>query len=84
MIPPRSQKEYDEWIRSEKERLDREHNVIHSLSELRGWDIIRLERWKKGVVRYHAYRAVSSGGEFKCGFAKDEVFAALQLPPSET
>ncbi len=53
------------------------HNVIESLDALTGWEVISLDRWKPGVVRFHATR----GREFQMGFAKDELFAALQLPP---
>ncbi len=53
------------------------HNVIESLEALDGWKIVRLERWKPGVVRFFAERR----NESQMGFAKDELFATLQLPP---
>jgi hypothetical protein len=66
------QKAYDR----EKCRLDEEQNVITSLEQISGWDIIRLERWKPGIVRYHA----TKGQEHIMGYAEDVVFKRLQLP----
>ena len=57
--------------------MDREHGVIDHLNELSGWEIVGLTRWKSGVVRYEARRRM----ELKIGFAKDAIFAAVQLPP---
>ncbi len=65
----------------QQRELDRAHNVITSLQELSGWDIIGLERWKPGVVRYTAERSLGQKRERKMGFAQDAVFAAVQLPP---
>lgn len=72
--------ERDLAFQRQKRELDRAHNVITHLSELQGWDIVGLERWKPGVVRYTAERQLGSGRERKMGFAKDAVFAAVQLP----
>lgn len=71
---------FDQAQQRLKRELDRAHNVITSLHELRGWDIVGLERWKPGVVRYTAERQLGRKHERKMGFAKDAVFSALQLP----
>lgn len=67
-------------MKREFEDANREHNVITSMTELLGWEIILIERWKPGVVRFYARRPGSGGMEFQTGFADDEVFAAYQLP----
>ncbi len=77
---PASQEEYERWLARELDRLNRERNVVTSLDALLGWEIILLERWKPGVVRFHARKLDGSRGEFQLGYAKDELFAALQLP----
>jgi hypothetical protein len=79
---PKSQEEYDRWLAREEARLNREHNVITSLEPLRGWEILTLERWKPGVVRFHARRIYAGEAAFQMGYAKDELFACLQLPPN--
>lgn len=81
---PRSQQEYDAWLLSEQERLDRQYNVIHSAAQLIGWEILLLRRYKPGVVSFHARRPCPGGMEFQTGLAKDELFAAWQLPPLHT
>jgi len=60
--------------------LDREHNVITRIEQLDGWRITGLRRWKEGVVQYAAFRKTGSSAEQKIGYAKDEVFADLQIP----
>lgn len=75
-----TQEEYQQRYADEAARLDREHNVIHSVLELRGWDVIGLERYKPGVIRYHARREVAGGVELRIGYAQDEVFSVWQLP----
>jgi hypothetical protein len=78
----------DNWLakeRAEKARLDRENNVITDLSELSGWEIMELRRHKPGVVRWAAERNKlptqysPNGRERREGYAKDEVFARLQI-----
>ncbi len=64
----------------ERRRLDREHGVITDINQLRGWDITHLFRWKPGVVKYIAERNFDNKRECMVGFAKDAVFAHLQLP----
>lgn len=58
-------------------RMDKYHGVIHSLSELKGFTVQFLMRYKPGVVRYFAYR----GNEQRSGLVKDSVFSEVQLPP---
>lgn len=70
------QEEYDKLMTLDEDALNRKYNVIDSLEPLSGWNILLLERWKPGVVRFHARR----GNEFQMGFAKDEIFKVLQLP----
>ena len=70
------QRRYD----AEKHALDREHNVITRIEQLDGWRITGLRRWKEGVVQYAAFRKTGSSAEQKIGYAKDEVFADLQIP----
>jgi hypothetical protein len=65
---------------AERDALNREHNVIEDLSELTGWQITGLRRWKDGVVQYTAFRRNGASAEQKMGYAKDEVFSAVQLP----
>lgn len=72
---------WEQWHQRERRRLDREHNVITSLRQLTGWRILGLERWKPGVVRFTAIREMGNGADLQRGFAKDEVFAQVQLPP---
>lgn len=76
---PRSQEEYDAWLERERDRFNRENNVITSISQLREWEILLLERWKPGVVRFHARRASGSGFDFQMGYAKDEIFDVFQI-----
>lgn len=72
--------EFQQRLREEEARLDRAYNVIHSVLELKGWDVVELERYKPGVVRYRAQRPIRNGVEQRIGFAKDEVFSVWQLP----
>ena len=65
---------------AENYALNREHNVITSIEQLDGWRITGLRRWKDGVVQYTAFRKTGSSAEQKIGYAKDEVFANLQIP----
>ena len=65
---------------AERNALNREHNVITSIEQLDGWRITGLRRWKDGVVQYTAFRKTGSSAEQKIGYAKDEVFANLQIP----
>lgn len=67
---------YEELFKAEQDRLNEQYNVITSLGELSGWTILELERFKPGVVRFHA----CMGNFFKIGYAKDEVFYSVQLP----
>lgn len=62
---------------AERLALDRRHGVITDIRNLSGWDIVELRRHKPGVVCYTARRQ----NEQRMGFAKDTVFAAVQLPP---
>lgn len=71
---------YAQWVEEEKRHLDFKHNVITSLAMLSGWDIIALDRWKPGVVKYTAERTLNGYKERQIGYAKDSVFEALQLP----
>jgi len=71
--------EYSSYIKFELARLNQKYGVIESLHELSGWDIISLDRYKPGVVRYVAFRRIGANAEQKTGFAKDEVFANLQI-----
>lgn len=74
--------EYAQRVEAEKRHLDFVHNVITHINMLAGWEIIELLRWKPGVVKYIAERSINGGRERQIGYAKDEVFASLQLPPS--
>ena len=65
----------------QRRQEEQDHNVIHSYHELHGWTVTGLERWKKGVVRYYAFRMAHGRAEQKVGYAKDEVFEPVQLPP---
>lgn len=71
------QQEYECRVNKLKADLDRQYNVITSLDPLIGWEILGLRRYKPGVVTFVARRGV----DLQHGFAKDEVFAQLQLPP---
>jgi len=73
---------YALWLEAEKKHQDLIHNVIHSIKMLSGWDIIALDRWKPGVVKYTAERTLHGRRERQIGYAKDEVFESLQLPPN--
>jgi hypothetical protein len=66
-----------------RHQLDAQHNVITTFAPLLGWEILLLERWKPGVVRFHARKLDGFRPEFQMGFARDEIFAALQLPAQE-
>jgi len=66
-----------------RQRLDLEHNVIRTFEPLIGWEILLLERWKPGVVRFQARKIDGFRARFQVGFARDEIFAALQLPAQE-
>ncbi len=69
------------FFEQEKARLDREHNVIERLDDLKGWEITGFIRWKPGVVRWFAEAPNHGGGRTRIsGYARDEVFARLQLP----
>jgi hypothetical protein len=65
---------------AEKNALDLGHNVITHIDQLDGWRITGLRRWKEGVVQYTAFRKTVASAEQKIGYAKDEVFAHLQIP----
>jgi len=65
---------------AEKNALDLGHNVITHIDQLDGWRITGLRRWKGGVVQYTAFRKTGASAEQKIGYAKDEVFAHLQIP----
>ena len=71
---------YARWGEKEKRHLDFKNNVVTSLAMLAGWDIIALDRWKPGVVKYTAERTLHGRKERQIGYAKDAVFEALQLP----
>ncbi len=58
-----------------------QHRELTHLSQLYGWEIMRLERYKPGIVRVHARLFGSTNAEFQLRYAKDEVFANVQLPP---
>lgn len=71
----------DELHEQRRRQLDREHNVITDLNQLEGWIVQELTRWKPGVVQYRATRRIAAHpAEQIIGYAKDEVFAAMQLP----
>jgi hypothetical protein len=70
-------------LEAEKKHQDFIHNVIDSIKMLAGWDIVSLDRWKHGVVKYTAERTLHGMRERQIGYAKDEVFESLQLPPNE-
>jgi hypothetical protein len=80
---PRNQAELDHLNAAEKARLDRVHDVITDIRELSGWEIMEILRHKPGVVRWAAERdGVVLGGRVRReGYAKDEVFARLQIQP---
>ena len=80
---PRTERDYKAWVEHELERLDREHNVIRSMSQLIGWEFLRLERFKPNVVKFYARKPYAGGMEFQMGYAKDELFQSWQLPPIE-
>ena len=65
---------------AERDALNRDHNVITDIVELDGWRITGLSRWKEGVVQYTAFRKTGATAEQVIGYAKDEVFAHLQIP----
>lgn len=77
-----SEWEYKQRIEAEKRYFDFTHNVITSINMLAGWEIIELIRWKPGVVQYIAERSLHEKRERMIGYAKDEVFASVQLPPN--
>lgn len=62
---------------------EKEPHVITDLLELAGWTVLELRRWKPGVVQVHA--RISWTGRRPArkmvAYAKDSVFAAVQLPP---
>lgn len=66
---------------AERLALARRFGVITDIRELSGWDIIELRRHKPGVVVYTARRQHAQRIEQRMGFAKDSIFAAVQLPP---
>jgi hypothetical protein len=74
--------EYAQRVAAEKSHLDFVNNVITSINMLAGWKIIELLRWKTGVVKYIAERSLHGRRERQIGYAKDEVFESLQLPPN--
>jgi|11BtaG_2_1085332.scaffolds.fasta_scaffold63884_3 hypothetical protein len=72
---------YQRRYEAEKKSLDQNHNVIKDISELIGWTVTGLRRWKVGVVQYTAIQKFSVAiTKHKIGYAKDEVFSSLQLP----
>ncbi len=68
--------------REVRNKLDADNNVITDIAQLNGWTVIELIRHKPGVVKYIAQRhSVATQGMVQIiGYAKDEVFAAVQLP----
>lgn len=64
--------------RSELEALNRRYGVIETIRELDGFTVLGLDRYKPGVVRFYAVDY--SKMIFRSGLAKDELFAAYQLP----
>ncbi len=71
-----------------KNKLDADNNVITDLAQLKEWTIVELVRHRPGVVKYIAQRhsppphGSTGGGLIQIiGYAKDAVFAAVQLPP---
>jgi len=70
-------------VAAEKRHLDFVNNVITSINMLAGWEIIELLRWKPRVVKYIAERTLHGKRESEVGYAKDEVFAPVQLPPNK-
>jgi len=79
----RAQIRHEQRQEADRVRFDCEHNVIHTFAPLLGWEILGLERWKPGVVRFHARKITGNSADFLMGYAKDEVFAFLQLPAQE-
>lgn len=75
-----NEEQYKQHCKTKRVDLNRAKNVIENLNELSGWEILFLERFKPGVVRYHARRQLKHGCEFELGYAKDEVFKSVQLP----
>ncbi len=65
----------------ERERLEREHNVIRNIFELvsHGWCVVSLEPWGAKRVRYTAIRCADGRAERKIGFAARDVFDGFQL-----
>ncbi len=78
-----TKEERDARDAAELAHLNREHNVITDLAQLNGWIVVELIRHRPGVVKYIAQRhsVVAAVGMVQIiGYAKDEVFAAVQLP----
>jgi len=73
--------EYAQRVAAKRRHLDFVNNVVTSINKLAGWEIVELLRWKPGVVKYIAERSLHGKRERQIGYAKDEVFASVQLPP---
>ena len=72
---------YREYCEERRKAEHDAHNVIESLDQLTGYTITEIRRHKPGVVQYFAIRKTRYGAEQIIGYAKDEVFQSVQLPP---
>ena len=80
-LPPDPESAFTQEMTRLYEAENRDYTVIKDISELRGWDIMWLVRWKPGVIGFGARHIDTQAGYgiFKMGFAADSVFAHLQV-----
>jgi len=74
---------YQRRYEEEKKSFERYNNVIKDISEIIGWTVTGLRRWKVGVVQYTAIQKAGAITKHKIGYAKDKVFSSLQLPSDD-
>lgn len=62
---------YDRMAEDKRETEAQHHNVIEHLSDLAGWGLRSLSRWKPGVLKFIAFRKTNSAVELKIGYANE-------------
>ncbi len=69
-----NQADLDAWNAAELRRLlNREHGVIESTDDLKGWHLVSANLTKPGVYRYCISRYTNNGAEIRHGYVAQHI-----------
>ena len=61
-----------------RESLDRQHGVIKTVNDLKGWHLVEAELRKPGVYRIITSRRRGAGAELRHGFASQQIITTAR------